>query len=262
MSGTATSGPAPGDAPTLYPCAVCGRAHALPPAAAALAVLPEVFAALDRAPPAGPHVVGLLLTGAPGAPARRWCALSGLLTPPPLPATVVPPLWDRDATRDQEQRTLTALDGVTQALGALAPRQAAVLATLAGLSRARERRPLEAERDALEAQRLSWVRERRRLSAELTAAIHQTLEVALPGGTRRALGAVYEAVRGTPMPTGTGECAAPRLLHAANAAGQPVRALAELWWEPPSQRGPRHGALVPPCDERCRPILGALLCPG
>ena len=61
------------------------------------------------------------------------------------------------------------------------------------------------------------------------------------------------------MPSGTGECAIPRLLHAANRTGIRPVGLAEAWWGPPV--GKRvHGQLQPPCERKCLPILGHLLC--
>ena len=101
-------------------------------------------------------------------------------------------------------------------------------------------------------------------------------------------------------PWGVGDCAAPKLLHAAHALGLRPTGLAELWHappapnptltlitlpialalalalaltrhEPPSRRGSRgpggssprrreHGSLHPACQERCEPIMGFLLC--
>jgi len=60
------------------------------------------------------------------------------------------------------------------------------------------------------------------------------------------------------LPTGTGDCAAPKLLHyAATHQLQPL-ALAEFWWGPAGgdkSPGEFYGA----CVERCQPIMGFLL---
>jgi len=60
---------------------------------------------------------------------------------------------------------------------------------------------------------------------------------------------------------GAGECAAPKLLQDAARRGVRPFALAEVWVGP-LQKEPRRvqGQAYGPCDERCRPILGHLLC--
>lgn len=60
------------------------------------------------------------------------------------------------------------------------------------------------------------------------------------------------------LPTGTGDCAAPKLLHyAATHQLQPL-ALAEFWWGPASG-DKRPGEFYGACVERCQPIMGFLL---
>ena len=94
-------------------------------------------------------------------------------------------------------------------------------------------------------------------------------------------------------PGGVGDCAAPKLLHAAHALGLRPNGLAEVWFEPPARRrsavmlrpanageaageasgmrsrGRRtggaperreHGSFHPACAERCEPIMGFMLC--
>ena len=62
------------------------------------------------------------------------------------------------------------------------------------------------------------------------------------------------------IPTGTGECCAPKLLHfAATHHLQPL-ALAEFWYGPPTPDGTRQpGHFYGACAERCQPIMGFLL---
>jgi len=94
-------------------------------------------------------------------------------------------------------------------------------------------------------------------------------------------------------PGGVGDCAAPKLLHAAHALGLRPDGLAEVWFEPPARRRAaamlrpaaaaeptgehghawpqsrrrggaaerrEHGSFHPACAERCAPILGFMLC--
>lgn len=63
-----------------------------------------------------------------------------------------------------------------------------------------------------------------------------------------------------PIPSGAGECCAPKLLQAAYQLGLEPLAMAEFWWGPSK---PGHykqpGAFFPACHSKCRPILGFML---
>ena len=68
-----------------------------------------------------------------------------------------------------------------------------------------------------------------------------------------------EIFAGKGIAGGTAHCAATKLLHAANVARLRPIALAEAWWGP-TINGRVQGDVQPPCDRRCGPILGHLLC--
>lgn len=78
-------------------------------------------------------------------------------------------------------------------------------------------------------------------------------------GEERALREVFTAEGG--IPTGTGDCCAPKLLaHAARNRLRPL-SLAEFYFGRNNiSGGCRHRQFYPPCTARCRPILGHLLC--
>jgi len=62
------------------------------------------------------------------------------------------------------------------------------------------------------------------------------------------------------LPTGTGDCCAPKLLHYAATHGLKPVAIAEFWWGPPSSNGDKvQGNFYGACAERCQPLLGFLL---
>ena len=65
---------------------------------------------------------------------------------------------------------------------------------------------------------------------------------------------------GSSIPSGAGECCAPKLLQAAYRLGLEPLAMAEFWWGPSN---PGHykqpGAFFPACHSKCRPILGFML---
>lgn len=62
------------------------------------------------------------------------------------------------------------------------------------------------------------------------------------------------------IPSGAGECCAPKLLQTAYRLGLEPLAMAEFWWgssKPGHYRQP--GAFFPACHSKCRPILGHML---
>jgi tRNA pseudouridine32 synthase/23S rRNA pseudouridine746 synthase len=98
--------------------------------------------------------------------------------------------------------------------------------------------------------------ERKILSRQLQAELHASYALTNFAGQSQALSQLF--AKG--LPTGTGECCAPKLLHyAASHQLQPL-ALAEFWWGPASARGDRQpGQFYGACLERCQPIMGFLL---
>ena len=100
-------------------------------------------------------------------------------------------------------------------------------------------------------------RQRRALSQRLQADMHAVYRLTNFAGESLTL-AEIQALEHSGLPTGTGDCCAPKLLHYAAQRGLQPLALAEFWWGPPlgdRQSGQFYGA----CEERCQPILGFLL---
>lgn len=98
---------------------------------------------------------------------------------------------------------------------------------------------------------------RKRISRELQANMHAAYEVMNFTGDVSSLNALFEDGR---LPSGTGDCCAPKLLH--YAASQQLRpiGLAEFWWGPPTPNGTKeHKQFYGACEERCQPIMGFLL---
>lgn len=113
---------------------------------------------------------------------------------------------------------------------------------------------LESEFEQLEKRRLALISERRELSRTLQAALHRSFEYRLWKDKPWSLASLFPSG----PPTGVGECCAPKLLHYAREHGLRPLALAEFWWgasSPERQRGEFYSA----CQERCVPLLGALL---
>ncbi|MBE9221238.1 RluA family pseudouridine synthase [Cyanobacterium stanieri LEGE 03274] len=69
-----------------------------------------------------------------------------------------------------------------------------------------------------------------------------------------------ELVNKSFIPTGTGDCCAPKLLHYAAVNSLKPIAMAEFWWGLSSPNGEKIlGNFYPACVERCQPIMGFLL---
>jgi len=63
------------------------------------------------------------------------------------------------------------------------------------------------------------------------------------------------------IPTGTGDCCAPKLLHQAATMQLTPISIAEFFWGKSNRSESRHhGQFYPSCREKCWPILGYLLC--
>ncbi|MEO1298322.1 MAG: pseudouridine synthase, partial [Cyanobacteria bacterium J06636_16] len=161
----------------------------------------------------------------------------------------------RDRLRQTYGETLTG-DELAIALQALV-----VESQRAGL----ERRRLKRQRDAVltplkeaiaqaDEQMRNLKRQRKALSRQLQAQMHAVYSLTNFAGTTTTL----QDLVPTGLPTGTGDCAAPKLLHYAATHQLKPLAMAEFWWGfPTGDKQPRHfyGA----CVDRCQPIMGFLL---
>jgi len=106
--------------------------------------------------------------------------------------------------------------------------------------------------------RLAMLAKRRELSRNLMERIFALYQLTNFNGRTSAMAEVFT---GTAMPTGTGECCAPKLLHHAAAHGLIPLGLAEFYVGRENRSATRrHGEFFAPCAEKCRPILGFLLC--
>ncbi len=150
-------------------------------------------------------------------------------------------LWVEEQTRLLEQQSRTQ----KQALRAWMQSQEEVLSPL---------RQAVFEADA-EMQRLKQARKHR--SRTLQDRMYGAYRIANFSGRAQPLEAFFSEGR---LPTGTGDCCAPKLLHlAATHRLRPV-GLAEFWWGPSLPNGSRvSGEFYGACAERCQPIMGFLL---
>jgi hypothetical protein len=100
---------------------------------------------------------------------------------------------------------------------------------------------------------------RRQLSQDLMRRMHGLYRLTNFRGEETGLLAAYCGENG--IPTGTGDCCAPKLLnHAARQHLLPL-GMAEFYWGRENRSGGRQeGCFYASCREKCRPILGFLLC--
>jgi tRNA pseudouridine32 synthase / 23S rRNA pseudouridine746 synthase len=99
------------------------------------------------------------------------------------------------------------------------------------------------------------LKERRRLlSRQLQTEMHDAYSIMNFAGTSRSL----KGLMPQGLPTGTGDCCAPKLLHYAAANKLKPLAMAEFWWGS-STSGKIAGEFYEACAERCQPIMEFLL---
>jgi len=100
--------------------------------------------------------------------------------------------------------------------------------------------------------------ERKALSQQLMKDIHALYHLTNFKGKTRPLIDVFP---NTGIPTGVGECCAPKLLNHAALNGLKPIGLSEFYWGKESKSGERqHKKFYPACTEKCQPILGFMLC--
>lgn len=106
---------------------------------------------------------------------------------------------------------------------------------------------------------LAQRKERRQLSQQLMQAIHDLYTLVNFRGETAKLSDVFLGKTG--IPTGTGDCCAPKLLNFAACHQLRPLGLTEFYWGQTNASGTRiHGACSASCAEKCEHILGFMLC--
>lgn len=101
------------------------------------------------------------------------------------------------------------------------------------------------------------VLERKKLSQNLMKEIHGLYRVCNFRSEVRSLFDFFE----NGIPTGTGDCCAPKLLNRAAKLKFTPLSLAEIFWGKTNLSGTRlQGNFYIPCREKCQPLLGFMLC--
>ncbi|MGL4713264.1 MAG: pseudouridine synthase [Shewanella sp.] len=102
--------------------------------------------------------------------------------------------------------------------------------------------------------------ERKQLSAALQQKLFEQYRFLNIQGVEKSLNGIFNGTVELTPPAGSGECAAPKLLHYAFKHGLKPLAMAEFWWgAPPKSEIRQHKQFYPACLRKCQPILGHML---
>jgi len=102
-------------------------------------------------------------------------------------------------------------------------------------------------------------KKRRQLSQALMRDIHNLYQLKNFRGDTATLSEAYYNRNG--IPTGTGDCCAPKLLNYATNHQLTPLGIAEFYWGRENKSNRRqHGSFYSSCKEKCEPILGFMLC--
>ncbi len=101
--------------------------------------------------------------------------------------------------------------------------------------------------------------ERRRMSRLLMRRLHALYRLRNFTGRTVVFADIFPEGHG--IPTGTGDCCAPKLFNHAATHGLIPLTLCEFYWGRANRSETRrHGTFYPPCTEKCGPLMGAMLC--
>lgn len=101
--------------------------------------------------------------------------------------------------------------------------------------------------------------QRRQLSRQWMKEIHALYTLRNFRGQERLLADAFAGSSG--IPTGTGDCCAPKLFNQAAREKLIPLGLAEFYWgRENASRTRQHGHFYPSCTNKCAPILGFMLC--
>ncbi|MDX2242584.1 MAG: RluA family pseudouridine synthase [Leptolyngbyaceae cyanobacterium bins.302] len=98
--------------------------------------------------------------------------------------------------------------------------------------------------------------QRKQLSRQLQAQMQEAYYLTNFAGKTASLQQLFPH---NAMPTGTGDCCAPKLLHYAATCGFKPLAMAEFWWGSSVQDDKVSGEFYGACRDRCQPLMGFLL---
>ena len=100
---------------------------------------------------------------------------------------------------------------------------------------------------------------RKRMSQNLMVELHSLYRLRNFQGQVSTLDPFFPDNQG--IPTGTGDCCAPKLLNYAQQNTIIPLSISEFYWGRVNRSGTRkHGRFYPACLDKCRPLMGFMLC--
>ena len=119
--------------------------------------------------------------------------------------------------------------------------------------------------DALEkgAQQQKLIAKRKKMSQQLMRDIHDMYRIKNFQGESAGLQQLFQQISltGRGIPTGTGDCCAPKLLQHAVQHNLTPLSLAEFYWGRTNASATRrHGCFYPSCEAKCSLLVGFMLC--
>ncbi|MEE4242583.1 MAG: hypothetical protein V2I36_14045 [Desulfopila sp.] len=103
------------------------------------------------------------------------------------------------------------------------------------------------------------IQERKQLSQQLMTKLHSLYRLRNFRGQTASLAPFFSERKG--IPTGAGDCCAPKLLNSAIEKNITPVGIAEFYWgESNPSKTRRHGYFYPACIDKCTPLMGFLLC--
>ncbi|PRQ63558.1 RluA family pseudouridine synthase, partial [Vibrio sp. V01_P9A10T6] len=119
---------------------------------------------------------------------------------------------------------------------------------------------LQAQIDAFQEQIDALKEQRKNLSNALQQRLFSHYRFLNQYGTEKSLGEIFRLTANPVPPAGSGECAAPKLLHYAFQHQMTPISLAEFWWgASPKSEIRQHKKFYPACQNKCQPILAHML---
>ncbi len=108
-------------------------------------------------------------------------------------------------------------------------------------------------------QQQQLIARRKQASQQLMKEIHNLYRLKSLSDQTASLKKIFPPDMG--IPTGTGDCCAPKLLQYAAMHGLVPLSIAEFYWGRENRSATRqHGEFYPSCRTKCYPILGFMLC--
>jgi hypothetical protein len=125
--------------------------------------------------------------------------------------------------------------------------------TIKEMSRRLETTPMDTSEYAILKQK------RKRMSQNLMVEIHSLYRLRNFRGQVSTLDRFFPDNRG--IPTGAGDCCGPKLLNYAQLNNIIPLSISEFYWGKENKSGTRrHGHFYPACLDKCRPLMGFMLC--